>query len=184
MNSAVAKDLKESSKRFVNVVQPKLKDVLKGEFNIVEGVTIEEMAKILDTLAGIDVWHIDSLRGIRGIASRIQPSNKNWHTFTIRHKRKSGAMTEYQKRKYAIENNYLYPYLTLQAYTTKDDKLIAYAMARTKDIFEMIDKGHYKTNNTGDDQIGQASFFIVDWYDMRNKEYKIIIDEVDNVQIH
>jgi hypothetical protein len=38
MNSAVAKDLKESSKRFVNVVQPKLKDVLKGEFNIVEGV--------------------------------------------------------------------------------------------------------------------------------------------------
>lgn len=144
---------------------------------IVEGVTVEELADNLDKLAGIDVFHIDKLRGMRGIASRIQPSNKNWHTFTIRHKRQSGARTEYEKRKYAIENNYLYPYLTLQAYTTKDNILIAYALARTRDIIEMIDKGYYKTNETGKYQCGQASFFVVDWYEMKEKGCKIFIYE-------
>jgi hypothetical protein len=49
--------------------------------------------------------------------SRIQ-TGVNYKTFTIRNKRKSGARTEYEKRKIAIEKGYLYPYLTVQAYVT------------------------------------------------------------------
>jgi hypothetical protein len=178
LNNAVVKDLQESSERFIKLIQPELKELLKGDFTVVEGVTIEEMSKLLDTLAGIDVWHIDKIRGIRGIASRIQPSGYNWHTFTIRHERQSGATTEYEKRKHAIQKEYLYPYLTVQAYTTKlGDKLIAYAIARTKDIIEMIDNGWCKKNKTGKNQIGQASFFVINWDDMKDKGYKIIAKE-------
>src|SRR5574338_1021379 len=91
--------LSRSMQQFTDVIQGSLGNVLKGEFRIVEGNTVDEVAKLLDTLAGIDVWHINKLKGIRGLASRIQTTDRNWHTFTIRRTRESGAATEYEKRK-------------------------------------------------------------------------------------
>jgi hypothetical protein len=126
-------------------------------------------------LAGIDAWHISTVKGIRGLASRIQVGDKDWRTFTIRDKRSSGTKTEYEKRKYAIENNYLYPYLTMQAYITKDNKIISFAVARTVDIIEMIDKGMAYIDHTKKEQKGQASFHVIKWEDVKNAGYKIII---------
>ena len=168
--------LSESAARFDAIVKPELLGVLGGDFRTVEGVTIDEMAKLLDTLAGIDVWHIDSLRGIRGLASRIQTTSRDWHTFTIRKSRASGAKTEYEKRKLAIENGYLYPYFTMQAYISEgDQRLISFAVAKTADIIEMIDEGHCRENHTGHAQIGQAGFYVVDWYEMKSLQYPIRI---------
>lgn len=170
--------LKRSSRQFKDVFQYDILNVLKGRFEIVEGITMEAMAKTLDTLGGIDAWHIHEQNGIRGVALRVQTGPTNWHTFTIRNKRDSGAKTEYEKRKYAIEHHYLYPYLTIQAYFNQvDETPLAYAIARTQDIIEFIDRGLAIKRHTGKDQIGQAEFYVVDWYKMRQAGYKIVIKD-------
>jgi hypothetical protein len=172
--------LSRSMIQFKEILQDELQQLLKGEFEVVEGITIEHFAKLLDTLSGIDAWHIDKMKGIRGIALRIQTSDINYHTFTIRKKRNSGTKTEYEKRKYAIENGFLYPYFTVQAYVDKNNRLKAYAIAKTEDIITMIDLGFYKCNKTGKSQIGQSEFFIVDWKDMKEKNFKIYIHNFEN----
>jgi hypothetical protein len=159
--------LKRSSQQFKEILQADILDKLHGEFEIVEGVTVEKMARLLDVLGGVDVWHVDHENGMRGIALRIQTTSKNWHTFTIRNKRDSGAKTEYEKRKNAINNNYIYPYLTIQAYINNENRPVSWAVARTADIIKMIDGGHCNTKHTGLNQIGQAEFYVVDWYDMK-----------------
>ena len=176
MNETIANDLRKSSKQFKDIIIPELIKIFSdSQYEIVEGVTIEEFAKMLDTLAGIDVWQIEKNRGIRGIASRIQPSDYNHKTFTVRKERESGASTEYEKRKFAIENDYLYPYFTLQAYLTKDGKLLDFACAKTTDVMDMIDKGLCYVNGTNEDKIGQATFFVVDWDEMIKNGYQIYI---------
>lgn len=169
--------LSRSMQQFTDIVMGSLSEILKGEFRVIEGNTTDDVAKLLDTLSGIDVWHINKLKGIRGLASRIQTTDRNWHTFTVRKTRDSGATTEFEKRKLAIEKGYLYPFFTMQAYVTQKDALIAFAVARTVDVIEMIDKGFCKTNKTRKEQIGQASFYIVDWYEMKERGYEIYIRE-------
>ena len=115
--------LSKSMQQFECVLRDELSKTLKGELKVVEGITIPEMAKLLDTLAGIDVWYINRLNGMRGIASRIQ-TGVNYKTFTVRNKRKSGAKTEYEKRKIAIEKGYLYP----NAHITSD--IAQYALSK------------------------------------------------------
>ena len=166
--------LSKSMQQFENVLQNELSTILKGDLKVVEGITVEEMAKLLDTLAGIDVWYINKLNGMRGIASRIQ-TGVNYRTFTIRNKRQSGAKTEYEKRKIAIEKGYLYPYLTVQAYVSDSDELLSFAVAKTEDIIDAIDNGLCYKNHTGPKQIGQAEFYVVKWDVMKNAGYQIII---------
>jgi len=172
--------LSKSMQQFEDILQSELKQILKGDLKVVEGITIKPMAKMLDTLAGIDIWYINKSNGMRGIASRIQ-TGPNYKTFTVRKKRESGAKTEYEKRKIAIEKGYLYPYLTVQAYVTDDNKLLSFAIAKTKDIIDAIDAGLWHKNHTGPDQIGQAEFYVVNWQDMKNAGYEIIIREHTNV---
>jgi len=167
--------LSRSTQQFKGVLEAELQQILKGEFEVIEGVTVDHLAKLLDMLAGIDVWHIDKVNGIRGVALRIQTGDKDWHTFTIRATRDNGVKTEFEKRSYAIEHGFLYPYLTVQAYITKDNKLVSFAVAKTKDIIDMIKTGHATMRHTGQEQIGQASFYIIDWYDMKKCGYKIAI---------
>lgn len=183
MNKYVKKDLSKSIERFNDIIKPKLQNLLKGSFLTVEGESSDIMKEILDTLAGIDSWHIDKLRGIRGIASRIQeidtikyPNSKPYNTFTIRNKRASGKSTEYEKRKYAIKNDYLYPFYTIQAYINlKDNSLMSCAIAKTKDIIEYIDKYKPIRRQTSIYQKGQANFWIIKWDDFKNKNFKIYI---------
>lgn len=173
MNTRIANDLNQSSKTFIDLVEPELVATGGGHFVAVEGVSVDEMAKLLDTLAGIDFWNIHAGVGIRGLATRIQ-RGRSWRTFTIRNQRISGARTEYEKRKHAIENGMLYPELTLQAYVD-NGKLLSYALAKTTDIMKMIDTGKAQIKHTGPAQYGQASFFVVKWDDMKKAGYDILI---------
>jgi len=168
--------LKKSSSNFNCFFKDAVLEVLGGEFEVVEGVTQYKMAKTLDMLAGIDLWHFNTKHGIRGVANRIQ-YGKCWETFTIRKSRDSGVKTEYEKRKFAIENEFLYPVLTLQGYLSYDNVLIAFAIAKTKDIIAMIDNGFCTVKKTGEEQKGQADFYIIQWADLKVQGYKIYISK-------
>ena len=132
-------DLTWSNKLFVDKVWPVIrKRCGGGEIKPVE-IMPDIISRDLDMLCGIDVWHTVPGAGARGIASRVQRGGRNWGSFTIRYKRASGAKTEYEKRLEAIKTGqYIYPYLTCQAYFDKD-KLIGGGFAKTIDIFNAID---------------------------------------------
>lgn len=167
--------LKKSSEIFVEHFQDHVAEVLKGEFEIVEGVTNNRMANILDQLAGIDIWYFNTKYGVRGIANRIQ-YNANYKTFTIRKNRDSGTKTEFEKRTFAIKNEFLYPVLTLQGYfDTANEKILSYAITYTKDILDMINLDLYSIRKTGFKQIGQAEFYVVSWRDMKALDKKIYV---------
>jgi hypothetical protein len=174
--------LSRSAQQFKTILEPELQQILKGKFEVVEGVTVDQLAKLLDALAGIDVWHIDKIKGIRGIALRIQ-TGKYWKTFTVRNKRESGAKTEYEKRKYAIEHGYLYPYLTVQAYISPEGKLKGFAIARTVDIMSAIDAGFSGTRHTGEKQVGQAEFFWISWKTLAELGYTIVTKEYPEIEL-
>jgi len=167
--------LKKSSIAFDTHFKEAVKKVFKGDFEIVEGVTKYEMAKTLDQLAGIDLWYFNTNLGVRGVSNRIQFGEYSYKTFTIRKSRESGIRTEYDKRKFAIENDYLYPVLTLQGYINSKNEVLGFAVAKTTDIIWMIDNGYFFERKTGINQIGQALFYCVNWDDMKNKNLNIYI---------
>lgn len=161
-------DLNASARKFVDVVWPKIQSPWfdGGEIAPVEAVSEEDFADQLDQLAGIDYWVVKSDEGMRGIASRVQDF-RDMSTFTVRYERESGVDTEYQKRKQALENDYLRPYWTIQAYVW-NGKLDNAAIARTDDLIRYINRGelgsHYGTNGTR--ARGAAKFYHVHWEDL------------------
>lgn len=112
-----------------------------GQIKPVEILEDNEIARELDVLCGIDVWQTVDGEGARGIASRVQPSSKNWATFTVRRTRFSGAKTEYEKRLEAIKSGgrFIYPYLTCQAYIDGEE-LIGVGLAKTAELYTVIER--------------------------------------------
>jgi len=164
-------DAIEKSVTNFELCKPVLKDLLGWDFISIEN-TDNEHDKQLDMKAGIDVFaYCDKY--IRGVASRIQIGHP-YNTFTIRFERQSGAETEYEKRIYAFENDVLYPHFTFQAYVDNGE-LQSLAICHTKDLFQKILDGHKSQRSTGNDQIGQASFYVVDWDCFAPDEIKIFI---------
>lgn len=132
-------NLRESAKDFLNVVWPKIKEWFgSGDLIPVEAITDSEMAILFDQKSGIDAWYIEDENGIRGIASRVQWGWKDWRTFTVRMKTIFGGRTEYQKLTNAIENDWLYPHWTCQAYLTKNKHLLNVGRCKTKDLIEYM----------------------------------------------
>jgi len=171
-------DLSWSVKAFQDIIWPRLNSQLPGTLVHVEAATRPEMKHLVqqfDQLAGIDAWVIEQQTGIRGLASRIQvcPSGKPFDTFTIRLSRDSGAKTEYAKRKEAIEQGWLYPHLTMQAYITARNggELLSYGVAKTIDIFnliaeveaEMVKYPRWQSNRAYIRRTNNASFWAVTW---------------------
>lgn len=159
------KDLDRSTKIFKDSVYPKINELLGGgELIPVEAVTDSDMADQLDQLAGVDFWYVDTEVGMYGLASRVQDGGTDWSTFTVRRKRFNGATTEFEKRKNQIEQGYLYPKYTCQAYTDGYEFLNV-AVVDTKSLINYIDGGV-----EGDDYIIRAThnadFFVVDWSDL------------------
>lgn len=174
-------DLKDSSYDFLRLVWPAIKDFCGGgETMPVETVSNNDFAKYLDQFSGIDFWQIVNDHGIRGIASRIQWGNVNWRTFTIRFRRFSGSATEYQKRIEAVNTGeWLYPYLTCQAYITERRKgyMLGCAVAKTRDIFLAIQEGKYRKRKTLN-----AEFLIVGW-DNIELVCEIPIENIENQKV-
>lgn len=174
---------RKSAERFKRLIKDDLLGHFKSEYVAVEEYPDRELNRVIDMYGGIDLI-LKSKTGLRGVASRIQPSNpnypnKNWRTFTVRYSRESGVDTEYQKRSDAIKNGCLYPCYTLQAYLDENENLLGYALCKTRDLLTLIDRGIFRLKRTGEDQIGQAWFFVVRWRDF--KKYGLAIYEVDAV---
>jgi hypothetical protein len=142
----VERDLTKSARVFADVVWPAVAPLCGGgDLQTVESVTEKRFTDVLDAHAGIDAWQVIKQKSvIRGIASRVQYSNRPYNTFTIRYRRDSGARTEYSKRREALlnrEKGYLYPHLTIQAYVSNDAKtLLDAAIICTSDLFDQADR--------------------------------------------
>lgn len=139
----------------------------------------DEVAKHLDISCGID-YILVSRNGVvsRGVGCRLQPdtSNVKYRTFTIRKERESGAKTEFEKRKFAIANGGLYPYLTMHGYIdTQNDRIDRMAIAKTSEIIDYCEKGLADVQHTRSYQIGQASFYVIDWEKYKNTGRKIFV---------
>jgi hypothetical protein len=164
--------MKWSAKVFCEQVWPLIQPCLDGgELMKMEGRPDIKLANELDMKAGIDGWHIHGA-GMRGIASRVQETSKPWNTFTVRMARDSGATTEFEKRREALDSldrGWIYPAITVQAYVlTKEGPILSCGIGRTKDIIEFINIGLHSLKRTTN-----AQFAVCPWGKMKNYGYKV-----------
>ena len=61
----------------------------------------------------------------------------------------------------------MYPAVTYQAYINDQANEAIVGFAYTKDVIACIDMGVYILRHTGQDQKGQAAFYVIKWDDMR-----------------
>lgn len=176
-------DLSASSADFLRVVWPAIKSsVGGGEIVSVESIADNGMASMLDQRSGIDAWHLSQNKQVRGIASRVQWTDKPWNTFTVRYSRDSGAKTEYEKRKFDIEAGagWLYPHLTVQAYIggdkTSGGDLLSVAIIKTKSLIDACDQiveGHVDSKNGGIRRTSNAVFLWAGWAWLKSYGFEI-----------
>ncbi len=158
----VKEDLKKSTYAFYRYVEPFLKKELGWRILPCEMVDNEAM-RVLDRQAGIDFWAVDD-DGVRGVASRIQ-YGRMYPTFTVRYRRRNGATTEFAKRVKAIEEGYLYPYYTMQAYIIQNE-LVGIGVVKTESLYQYILNG--RSNKDYMHFVGHDGneFLIVHWSDL------------------
>jgi hypothetical protein len=174
MSSDVARDMKWSAKLFCEQVWPLIQQHLDGgELLKMEGRPDIQLANQLDMKAGIDGWHIHG-EGMRGIASRVQETDDPWNTFTVRMSRDSGAITEFEKRKLAIQDcdrGWIFPAITVQAYVaTKEGPILSCGIARTSDIIAFVTNDLHYIKSTSN-----AQFAVCSWKKMQSQGYKVKI---------
>ena len=127
-----------------------------------------------DKFAGIDWIGKTPDNNLYGVAVRVQWTNNPFNSFTIRSDRHTGTKTEYQKRIEAIQHGYFYPAYTIQAYVDKTtDILLSAAIAKTKDLYEYVDKFSYEIANNKSDN----NFKIVWWSKFQSRYQTIKIYE-------
>ena len=161
--------MSQTKSDFEKIIKPIFENLFtKSSFLSLENVN-NPACKWLDTSAGVDllIKHNEKLF-LRTVASRIQRTDKDWKTFTIRLERDNGTMTEYEKKMTAFRHGGVLPTLTYQAYISKDDgKLISLGIAWTVDILDYTKSNEIETRHTGDEQIGQAKFYYIKWADFK-----------------
>lgn len=154
------KDDLSFSKDVFSIIKPYIEKDTNSMIIDVEGAG--DALKQLDINAGID-YMLVSNKGIRGLASRVQ-AGKSWRTFTVRARKQSGAKTEYEKRIDAINEGYIYPYYTMQAYADNDK--IEYAICKTDDLYRLIQSCPNKVKKRS---TTNAEFLVVNWSDLNCK---------------
>jgi len=121
-----------------------------------------------DTTAGLDNVVINEL-GLKGIAYRNLTKFGDCSTLTVRYKLPSGNPTEYEKRKFSLDNideGYIYPYWSVYSYVDNDDQFIKYYAVRTKDLI------NYITNNLASLKKPYVGYD----YDGRGRVQMIVVD--------
>jgi hypothetical protein len=138
----------------------------------------KELRTLFDTSSGIDAWQVIDGAGMYGIASRVQPSGRDWSTFTVRKSRHSGAKTEWAKLREAISSSdgRVYPKWFVQAYTSKcGSRLISCAAVLTQQLVAYIEDHCCEQLNTR--ETGNAVFWVLEW-DRRRFKSKPCVSEV------
>lgn len=161
----------EWSAGYVKKAEPIIRDLLRGGHILrVEGKT-EEVCRALDIVCGTDYVYIYPERHHAwGVACRVQ--KYDYANFTVRKATESGAVTELDKRRYAIRHRGIYPHLTMQMFVDDEAKTIRrIGIARTEDIIDAIEKGIAKDGKVTKDSIGKNQFLYIDWKDMKAAGY-------------
>lgn len=143
MNPDMRDRLQKSSSDFVRLVWPAIGAGF-GDPIPVESVSDSGFTKELDARAGIDAWLISVDGHMRGLASRVQWTDRSFDTFTVRVRSRSGQPTEYHKRKAEIEAVIpaIRPHYCCHAYVSMDrTRLIAAAITRMSDVIAAMDAG-------------------------------------------
>ena len=177
MREIVAKQMKESSQVYSQIVWPAMLDKIGGgEIICVEDWSNEQGVKELDYLAGIDAWQImPDRKGMRGIAQRAQ-KNANYKSFTLRYKTGFGSFdTEYYKRLHAINNDrgMLYPHVTMQAYYDKTG-LLSCGAIRTRDLLNYVENNLGNTCMIRTNKDDGAQFITVFWKDLTSEGIEVL----------
>jgi len=164
----VNKDITDSAKAFDKIKDTIIPLLISGKIIPIESQE-NDLKKLLDLEAGIDYFRKDK-HGLQGIAWRAQ-FGFTCNTFTIRTERESGNKTELEKRLYAIENDYIYPEFTIQAYFDNKINLNLYSIAiiKTVDLFNF-----YKDHNTlfGNGR-SNADFIFIWWGHLKDLQIKV-----------
>lgn len=170
MREEIRHDLNESASDFVHIVWPKVAPLCGGgTLYPVEAARHLSWIVALDNCSGIDAFQLlPSENMLRGIASRIQ-YGRSYPTFTLRYKRANGAVTEFEKRLYAIRHasqGYIYPHLTIHAYMSRPKgQLLAVAVTKTSSLYLYAERYRgdpsrvYEQRNSSDGN----SFLVVLW---------------------
>ena len=167
---------RQSQNDFIRLLQKPLEQLLEGKIIPTEGNG--EIGQLLDTRAGIDAILDHPKYGLLGIGIRIQ-YGRDYRTFTIRKQRESQAKTEYAKHVNALAEDAMTTKLNVHAYIDeKSGTLLSAAIARARDIYDCIERGRCDVRMTGSDQIGRATFYVVDWDTL--KDNKMWIHEFNN----
>ena len=97
----------------------------------------KELGRLFDQYAGIDYVLVNrKLSQLFGVAARVNFWWKTKGHLTIRYERKSGADTEYKKRKSSIlSDDSLYPQITMQIDCSNDNKPEGGIMLKTKELY-------------------------------------------------
>lgn len=163
-------DLSNAVAALESIRETILPKIITGRILTVEG-SDNEVLILLDEFSGIDYIKHDS-EGLQGIAARVQ-FGSNYESFTIRYKRASGVVTEYEKRLKQIREGYFYPTLTMQAYfdNVNDKNLLSVSIMRTDDLFAEIERNPKARTftNAKDGNIFKALF----WRDIPKDLIKI-----------
>lgn len=152
------KDLKDSTKALLSIKDTILPKLISGKILSIEDKN-DEILILLDQKSGIDFLREDKT-GLQGIAARVQ-WGRAYNTFTIRKERHTQSKTELEKRLSQIENGYIYPAFTLQAYfdSRESNKLLSIAIIKTKDLYTFIKNNPEQTFTMKSDNV----FLCVSW---------------------
>lgn len=186
----VEQDLQRSADAFSSVVYPEISHFFGDAQYVSLEACNDAAAAALDMGAGIDGIVSHDEHGVRGVAARVHDiasQGKCWSTITHRYKRASGATTEHEKRKRAVENKNMTPYYTVQAYVDDihaDDPTVEDALAcRTRDLLRFIDdgvEGDDYDERFNPDPSGKAWFYSVPFENIEDEYPTIRLgDEID-----
>jgi hypothetical protein len=110
------------------------------DVEMLEDSTASGLKMAWDVTAGIDIV-IRQQYNMYGISCRMQPIKdgfKPYNTFSLRHKRSNGRLTELDKRKMQIASESIYPYLTIHGYYNSNG-LLSLGCIKTKDLVHLVD---------------------------------------------
>lgn len=174
MIAEVARDMRRSNVAFQALVWPVVRELIGGgELLSMEDNQDNRLRTLFDTTSGIDAWQYRNGIGMYGIASRVQPSGRDWSTFTLRVARDNCTRTEAQKLWQAVNESdgRVYPKWFVQAYTTpKSDSLLSVGVCDTRAVLECWRSGIGTTRRAPN-----AEFFAIRWDEMSRAGWSVSV---------
>lgn len=177
MLAEVARDMKRSNTSFESVVWPAVSHLIGGGELISMEDSDDNLKRLFDATSGIDAWQYRDGVGMWGVASRVQPIGRDYASFTVRHRRRSGARTEFEKLWEAVNNDdgRVKPHWFIQAYMDVDSsRLLSVGVARMRSVLEFV-RSHCDEGDQRPCGDGSAWFWVAKWDRMLRRGFDVMI---------